>query len=171
MKRAVIFDLDGTLADVRHRRHHVQKEAMRHKCCLNPDCADCHGNNVIIEPQAPDWDSWNAEMHLDLPNGCVIEMFNYHRSIGDQIIICTGRFRKFNEVTLRWLKENNIIPNMLFMRPDGNYDSDYIVKKEMLEHIRGLGIYPHLSYDDRDSVVKMWREQGLTCFQVSEGPF
>ena len=26
-------------------------------------------------------------------------------------------------------------------------------------------------FDDRDKVVKMWRDSGLTCFQVAEGNF
>ena len=26
-------------------------------------------------------------------------------------------------------------------------------------------------FDDRDKVVKMWRDNGLTCFQVAEGAF
>jgi hypothetical protein len=53
------------------------------------------------------------------------------------------------------------------------YDSrrDSVVKREIFErevrdryHVVGV-------FDDRMQVVKMWRELGLTVFQVAEGDF
>jgi hypothetical protein len=41
----------------------------------------------------------------------------------------------------------------------------------MLELIQFLGFEPTLSFDDRDRVVKMWREEGIRCFQVDYGDF
>jgi len=34
-----------------------------------------------------------------------------------------------------------------------------------------LGYTPSVVFDDRDRVVKMWRENGIRCFQVAEGNF
>jgi len=169
--KSVIFDLDGTLADVRHRRHHLNKPAMEIQCCYEHECTLCGGTGGYLQGEKPDWDSWNSEMHLDGLVEGVYEMYLYHKDQGHKIIICTGRFSTYSKVTIDWLEKNNIEPNILLMRPEGNYNSDYVVKKEMLDYLRAIGCNPHLAYDDRDSVVKMWRDQGLTCFQVAEGAF
>lgn len=57
------------------------------------------------------------------------------------------------------------------MRPAGDYRPDQIVKRELYEaHIAGQ--YDVLfCVDDRNSVVAMWRELGLTCLQCAEGDF
>jgi hypothetical protein len=47
---------------------------------------------------------------------------------------------------------------------------DEILKKEMLDTFVNIDDV-FLVVDDRDKVVKMWREEGLTCFQVAEGDF
>ena len=59
----------------------------------------------------------------------------------------------------------------LFMRADGDYRADSIVKEEIY-HDKIEPVYNVLLVlDDRDSVVKMWRSLGLTCLQVAEGNF
>jgi hypothetical protein len=60
---------------------------------------------------------------------------------------------------------------MLFMRKAKDYRKDQFVKKEMLDTIKFLNYNPTLSFDDRDRVVKMWREEGIRCFQVDYGDF
>ena len=62
------------------------------------------------------------------------------------------------------------------MRPTGHpwqYMKDDLLKKGWLNDIfpgekkdRILCVF-----DDRDKVVKMWRDEGLTCMQVAEGAF
>ena len=48
---------------------------------------------------------------------------------------------------------------------------DDIVKKELFdENIRGR-FNVKFVIDDRNRVVDMWRQIGLTCFQVEEGDF
>lgn len=59
----------------------------------------------------------------------------------------------------------------LFMRKDDDDRNDAITKRELFEeHIRNR-FYVDFVLDDRDRVVKMWRELGLTCLQVCEGSF
>jgi hypothetical protein len=57
------------------------------------------------------------------------------------------------------------------MRKKGDYRDDSIVKKELLDQIRKDGYNPLLAFDDRDRVVKAWRECGIRCLQVAEGNF
>lgn len=143
--QAVIFDIDGTLADCEHRRHHLEK------------------TNV-------DWPAFFAKAHLDTPLWMAIE---YAQMLRDKLIILlvSGRGAEFQNVTTRWLAEHNVPYTSLFMRPAGDRRPDHEVKRDLYENF----IEPHytvrLVVDDRASVVKMWRSLGLECWQVAEGDF
>lgn len=87
------------------------------------------------------------------------------------IIIVTGRQDRALQVTKEWLNLHNIPYNHLYMRATGDNRNDNIVKEEIYENnIRDKysiwGVF-----DDRNSVVDMWRSKGLTCFQVYYGDF
>ena len=59
----------------------------------------------------------------------------------------------------------------LFMRSDKDYRSDVVLKKEMLGAMRRKGYNPKMVFDDRSSVVQMWRDEGLRVAQVAPGDF
>ena len=57
------------------------------------------------------------------------------------------------------------------MRPEGDSRKDSIIKREIFDaevrdRWRITGVF-----DDRQQVVRMWRQLGLTVFQVAEGDF
>lgn len=94
-------------------------------------------------------------------------------------IFVTGREDKYKEETLAWLKnacgyspdDSKYAPCKLLMRKSGDSRKDCIIKKEIFDqHIKDKYYIP-LVLDDRNQVVKMWRELGLTCLQVAEGNF
>jgi predicted kinase len=89
-----------------------------------------------------------------------------------RIIICSGREDKFRSITEAWLRKHQIPFDHLYMRPSGDFRKDAIIKKEIYDqHIKG-NFNVLFVLDDRDQVVKMWREElNLTVFQVSEGNF
>ena len=57
------------------------------------------------------------------------------------------------------------------MRAEGDRRQDDLVKSDLLDKIRIDGFDPVIAFDDRDKVVKMWRERGLRCLQVDRGDF
>jgi len=144
--KSLIFDMDGTLADVAHRRHHV-------------------------EARPKNWAAFNAAMHKDEPNTPIIEVARIFADAGWHILICTGREERYRAVTEEWLARHAVPYERLYMRPTGDYRPDHVVKMEILGEIRAQGFDPHISVDDRSSVVAMWREAGLTCLQCAEGDF
>ena len=86
-------------------------------------------------------------------------------------MIFSGRDDISKKETVDWLENYGIISNTLRMRKHGDNTPDQILKKMWLEEL-----FPDKSdilcvFDDRDKVVKMWRAEGLTCFQVAEGKF
>lgn len=88
-----------------------------------------------------------------------------------KIIIVSGRDSVCYDLTKKWLIDNEIYCNNLFMRKNNDMRPDYVVKSEIFmdnidQQYNVLGVF-----DDRDCVVKMWRDFGITCFQVNYGDF
>jgi FMN phosphatase YigB (HAD superfamily) len=59
----------------------------------------------------------------------------------------------------------------LFMRKDDDNRKDCIVKEEIYRNEIEPNYRVVLVLDDRDSVCAKWRELGLKCFQVAPGDF
>jgi hypothetical protein len=57
------------------------------------------------------------------------------------------------------------------MRPQGSFTKDDILKKKWLDQLLADGKDIMCAFDDRDQVVKMWRNNGISCFQVNYGSF
>lgn len=143
---AVIFDLDGTIALIEHRRHHV-------------------------ETRPKNWDAFYAAMAEDRANLPVINTLHGLMHVGYAGLICSGRPDNYRDVTEKWLDLNWVHHDALYMRKAGDHRADDIVKLELLQQIRDDGFVPHLVCDDRDRVVQMWRDQGLVCLQAAPGDF
>lgn len=141
MTQVVIVDLDGTFADCRHRLHHVTE-----------------GNR--------NWDEFFKTMGDDPMVEQIYEVCWAMVQAGYRIFICTGRPEDYREVTTEWLMAHNIPYDMLLMRPKGDFIADHIVKQRMLDHIQNeLGRDIFMVIDDRQSVVDMWRANGLYVLQ------
>lgn len=119
-----------------------------------------------------DRDVYDASMcTYDKLNHRVYEELMHRREGGHKIIICTGRSSKFLKETDAWLGKNGIKPDMFLMRKEGDKRKDSVVKREMfMEHIMPK-YYVNCVYEDRQQCVDMYRDLGLTVFQVNEGRF
>jgi phosphoserine phosphatase len=142
----VIFDLDGTLALIDHRRH-------------------------FVESEPKDWRAFYAACPDDSLNEPVAAAFHAHQNAGCAVWIVSGRSDEVLPETYRWLKRHGLYADRIFMRVAKNHEPDVKLKRAWLRS----GAIPKEKvlavYDDRDSVVAMWREEGLTCFQVAPGAF
>lgn len=147
MKKVVIFDIDGTLADIRHRR-------------------------VFLNSVVPDWKSFNSTMGDDVPNKPIVELYKVlWETQKYEIILVSGRGEEYRDITERWLVWNEIPFHALMMRASGDYRPDVKVKKDILQQIRAVYGEVLFAVDDRQQVVDMWRENGVTCLQCAEGNF
>lgn len=156
MKNIIVCDLDGTLADCEHRVHHVQNKPKN-------------------------WDAFYADAIDDTVNEAVVAVLDSFTALSHswphlryEIIFCSGRPERCREDTEWWLKEVAHVwkahSTQLFMRKDGDFRADHIVKQEILDaHIDKDRVLFVL--DDRQQVVDMWRSNGLTCLQVAPGNF
>jgi phosphoglycolate phosphatase-like HAD superfamily hydrolase len=150
-KRAYIFDIDGTLSNVAHRLHHIEKKPA-------------------------DWPAFLAAVDQDAPIPHMIELAQ-RLAEHDDILFVTGRSDDVRPETLTWLQAQLpcggawIDSTDLFMRRHGDHRADTIVKSELMDLVIAAGWTPILVFEDRASVVTMWRERGIPCLQVAPGDF
>ena len=146
----IIVDIDGTLANISHRRKYV-------------------------EQKPKDWDKFFAGIKDDTPNKWCVEIINrFSRTQGSYgIILCTGRMEKHLPETKKWLAKLNIpFDTEIFSRKDGDFRPDDVVKEEIyLNRIKPEFDPILFVIDDRKRVVDMWRRNGLVCLQCDEGNF
>lgn len=143
--RLVIIDLDGTLSLNEHRQHFVQRPVGE-----------------------KDWGSFFDACDGDTLNEPVLMTMEALRNIGCDVRIWSGRTSRVREKTERWLSENGVHGFLLKMRPEEDHRPDVVLKSEWLAEASQK---PAMVLDDRDSVVEMWREAGVPCFQVAPGAF
>jgi predicted kinase len=109
----------------------------------------------------------------DEPDFAVRNIVNAFYDKGYNILFVSGREGTAicRELTQRWLNENGFKHHALYMRKEGDYRRDSIVKKEIYdEQIKDKYVVEFV-LDDRSSVVATWREIGLKCLQVQPGDF
>ena len=151
-KNTVIFDLDGTLADITARK----------KLATKP-------NGKL------DWDKFfdPFNIKLDVPNEPVVKLAQMFAENGFNIVIFSGRSDKTKFTTRSWLSNNRIPFHSLVMRPHKtmNFIPDEVLKKQMLDDAPFNKDEVLMVVDDRQKVVDMWRDIGLNCFQVAPGDF
>jgi predicted kinase len=86
------------------------------------------------------------------------------------VIICTGRDGEALEETEKWLKDNKLEYDDIFIRGKGDMRPDWVVKQEMWEDI-SKEFYIVGLYDDRLQVVRRARALGLKVFHVEHNNF
>ena len=169
----IIFDIDGTLMDIEHRRH-------------------------FVSGSKKDWKSFVDNIKYDVPNEPIRDLllqFNFNSD--NNIFFLSGRNEAQRDITEQQIKDcgfnvlyqDEVKPykddiyhiydhwrEILLMRPDDDYRPDVELKSDLYDkllEIHGDIFKPTyqstIIFDDRQSVVDMWRSKGLTCCQVAKG--
>lgn len=89
------------------------------------------------------------------------------------IILVSGRENTgyCRSITEAWLVVHNVRYHYFYQRQFKDFRSDEIVKREIYENFIKPKYEVDFVLDDRNKVVKMWRDLGLICLQVQEGDF
>lgn len=150
MKDTVIVDLDGTLSDGRARYH-------------------------LVKGKHRDYDAFHARLEEDPPNEwcrALVEALWVSTSgptpEGFRVVLVSARPKSAEAATRRWLAQNLGGPffhELNLLREDGDSTPDHELKRAW---VRAYGKERILfCIDDRQKVVDMWREEGLTCLQCA----
>jgi len=142
----VVFDIDGTLANIEHRLDYVRSKPKN-------------------------WKAFDAGIPNDKVNEPVAEVFDAMVMGGHTVILASGRNERSRIATQDWLRKNGFsMYQKLYMRKAEDFRSDDIVKQEILDEIiADYGKKPDMVFDDRPRVVKMWRDNGIFVFDVYQG--
>lgn len=126
--RVAVFDIDGVLADVRHRLHH-------------------------IESGRRDWDGFFASVSGDpaLADGC--EAVRQAVESGLAVIYLTGRPERCRVDTVQWLREHSLPEGELIMRRDSDRRPARILKVDALRRIADQAEVAYVVDDDADVVA------------------
>lgn len=159
----IIFDIDGTLADLTERRKFIATKPKNYAAFNDP---------VAVMNDKPIWPV------IDLLTSLASE---------HNIILCSGREEVLRNVTIKWLYDvakivvrgdrlDRELPkwyhvDTLYMRPAKDYRKDDIIKEELLAKMRSDGFKPSVVFDDRPSVCRMWRRNGLKVCQLNDVEF
>jgi len=157
MKPLYIFDIDGTLTDLTHRRH------------------------LVDGSQKKDWDEFYRLCFLDVPRPNVIAIMSSLMYADSDVIFFSGRRESCRKDTLDWfckyIPALAVIPavllnNMLTLRPNGDYTHDTTLKQYWYNELPNEDKLRLVAvFDDRQQVVDMWRTENILCCQVDKGDF
>ena len=151
----IIFDIDGTLLNIQHRVHHLHKTP-------------------------PDWKGFKESMEGDIAIPEMVELLHIlANDRRNRVIFCSGRGEESRSITEKQITSllstcydtKNVNKINLYLRGFKDFREDSVVKSDLYEQMLKDGFKPVMVFEDRASVVKMWRERGLRCLQVAEANF
>ena len=146
MTKVIVFDIDGTLANIEHRR-----------------------SFVATKPK--NWKAFTAGIPNDTPHEDIVTLSSMLVSCGNTLLLCSGRGEEQRDVTVDQMNEFGVLYSKLYMRPAKDHRPDDIIKVELLQQIREEFGNPWLWFDDRTRVVNAIRAEGVRVLQVCAGDF
>jgi predicted kinase len=128
---------------------------------------DIDGTLALFGKENP----YQRDFSKDILNEKVARLVNFQKHAGFKVILVSGRDGTYRKETQDWLASHGLFYDKLFMRVAGDNRKDSIIKEEIY-HKEIEGQYNvEFVLDDRNQVVELWRNLGLTCLQVAEGDF
>ena len=145
-----VFDIDGTLANINHRKHHLTGKNGR-----------------------KNWEPFFRDQHLDAPYWPVFDVMKALSMTGHKCIIITGRMEQHRDVSLKWVQDHydgDFHNEDLFMRQDNDHTDDDELKWNMVQDILEANPEYELAalFDDRHRIIDKFRENGVYAFECNQ---
>jgi len=136
-KDIVVFDIDGTLADIEHRLKYIKGEKQ-------------------------DWTKFYEEAKNDKLNVWCEQLMACFYMDNYKVYLVSGRPVMEFEATRKWLKKHDVAFDKLFLLRTDTRKQDTELKREWLQEYKDRILFV---VDDRQRVVDMYREEGTVCLQ------
>lgn len=180
----IIFDLDGTLADCKHRRHFVDYPKKHNAKFIFTDSIP-HENGCILtgnyklpnqEKWKPDWQAFYEACDRDQVIPHSTELLYLFLKDNYPLEIWSGRCESVRDKTQDWLDYNIFYHYFgpekkninLKMRPIGDSTPDDVLKEKWLDEALAEGKKIDFVFDDRPKVIRMWRRRGIFVFNCCQ---
>lgn len=142
--KIVVCDIDGTVAEISHRLQYAKGDTK-------------------------DWKKFFSLLSADTPR---TEVYEAARKLAEEssalFVFVSARPEDYRLETEQWLRDNGMAYDNLIMRRKGDKRQDTDVKSDIYN--RYLKQYEIVRvFDDRPSVIRMWREKGLEVEDVGSG--
>lgn len=134
-----VVDIDGVVADVRHRLHHVER-------------------------RAKDWDAFFAAAVHDPPHDEGVAVVN-QLAQDHEVMFLTGRPDWLRDDTQRWLERHGLGGHRLVMRPEGDRRPAARLKVSLLQKL-AKGRTVAMVVDDDPVVVAAMKDAGHPTFHA-----
>lgn len=133
---AKYFDFQGTLADVR-------------------------GIRFMVAPPRRDFDAFHLATANCPPITWVASEARRAHEEGFAVLFGTGMNHKYKHVATWWLANHEVHVDEFEMRPDDNFEKDYLLKRKMRDRWKQVYEIVH-AYDDNPAVIEhVWAEDNI----------
>jgi hypothetical protein len=139
-----VFDVDGVVADVRHRLHFLARRPR-------------------------DWAAFFAAAPEDPPLATGVALAQAWAADHD-LVWLTGRPERLRERTERWLLEQDLPVPRLVMRPEGDHRPAKLFKAEQIRRIAAQGEIA-VVVDDDPEVVQLLTGEGWPVYLAEWLPY
>lgn len=141
MQPYAVFDIDGVLADVRHRLHHLERRPKR-------------------------WDRFFAAAPDDAVLAAGHRLVQRATAVGLQVVYSTGRPAPYRADTERWLAASGFPDVPLYMRRAHDRRPGRLMKLQTARMLRDQGSVAFL-VDDDPVVVRELRQDGFAVVHAA----
>jgi uncharacterized HAD superfamily protein len=138
-----VVDIDGVLADARHRQHYLESR----------------------------WQDWDSFFLAAGDDGLLEEQARLLEMISTDHVIAlvTARSDWIDGITLKWIHQHGIRWDLLIMRASGDYRRSTAMKQHAVEQLRSRNYEPVLAIDDDPRNVKMFESLGIPTIFIPSG--
>ena len=139
LRPLAVFDLDGTLADVRHRLHHLQR-------------------------RPKDWDAFFAAARHDRPLQTGVQLA-LESARDCEVVYVTGRPERCRADSEAWLRDCGLPDGQLSMRRPGDRRPARLAKPQLLRRL-ARGRVVAVVVDDDEQVCDAYEEAGFRVLRA-----
>jgi len=141
--RAVIFDVDGVLADAQGRQHQLEWDRRDWDAFF-----DACGDDPVVE---------EVETLLSLLDPEL------------QVLLVTARPQRVRDLTLSWLAHHRLRWDLMVMRPTREFSPAVEFKRDVVDELRAEGFTLELALEDDPRNRAMYLDEGVPCLYIHSG--
>lgn len=153
----IIFDLDGTLADIGPRLNKAGKQP-------------CRLSNPAAFQQWLDEVQDDKSLSEDLPISEVLTVYHALKQTAHTTVFLTGRSEKYKGVTQKWMKNWRLVGNLYMRRADDHRKPADMKKDYIIEILKEYNPQTVLAIDDdpEGCTTKVYSELGILHLKVMD---